>query len=266
MKFPFPPARLLGTLAIFALGFIVPTAHAVLITFDDDGDQVTSNFRFGQGSDPIENNNYLEWASTGLAVVVYDADGSAGAGVSLFSVDQSNILDIKADIAMSTSGSFGFLITDGGTTSNAYLAIFNVNNGATLDQIRFFSGARTDNATSGTSHLDTTADSGVNTSTTVFSHYELVYGINASNQPVLTFTVGTFSQSLALPIFDAHASVQVGLRYNGSGTLRVDNFSIQSLPVPEPGSPTLIAGFLAALPFLVRRKRVSGFSLRICSL
>jgi hypothetical protein len=256
-----------------AFGTAAPVARGAVVDFETfntatDND-LANNFRVFQvnGGVPTNSNNgaavndVITVPAPSAFGVIYDATpGDLLTTQSTFAVSQGNPLTVSADVTFSVNNSsFGVYIVNASNegTASSYLALFNVNNtGGTADQLRFSSNA-TGNApaTVGTLVASPSTSDVFDIGATNGKNISVTYSINATNNPVLSLSVGgveygntTFS-SITTPL----TNVEVGLRVASTGTTAgytVDNFSAA---VPEPASFSLFA--LAAVPVLTRRRR-----------
>lgn len=246
--------------------FVAASAQAVLLTFESSTD-LSGNFRFGADPDPTltsngASNDFVLWGTGNGSTIVYDTTPAdiTSATNSVFTVSSTVALVVTAKFAIQNSnGSFGLIITDPTNTNSntGHLVVFNTT--GSTDQMRVIIGvnASTGSTTSSTIPFDQSADAGVNPSTSVFSDLRLEYYINASNQPVYHFTVGTMDRTYIGTAGTGFTTFQLALRNNtnSTGTNRFDDFSIDLVAIPEPAAPMIAAAALTALSPVRRRRR-----------
>lgn len=245
-----------GLLLGSAVSLHAETVSLAYVDFETAG-QVTGNFRvantnfatFGQTSNGAAN-DFMTVSGTASATVVYDANGAA-AGVSTFNVSQSHPLTVSADVSFpANTTSFGIYIINNADPTQAYLALFNLDSGN--DRIRFSSNATPNNSGAGSLSTGTVPDAGFTFGT--LTNISLTYSINASNNPVLTMTAGSQSNSIAFTAINTpFTDVQVGFRItSNAGTVGIDNLSIST--IPEPSTFAVVAGVVAVGAVATRRR------------
>lgn len=255
--------KLLPVYAGFLLGASV-AAHADTPPLDfETAGQFSGSFRIlnANGAALTQTSNgvasdYMQSANGSGSALVFDANG-ATAGISSFTVSQSASLTVSADISFTvSSNSFGIYIINAANEAEGYLAIFNVNNSGTNDQIRYANGivnpstSAAGTLVAGSSGFANNADTGINLGG-VFGAVSLTYSINGSNAPVLTLTAGSQTSSYTIA-GTAFTEVEVGFRLgSSSGIVGMDNLNIVTSAVPEPSTYSALAGItvlgLAAL-------------------
>lgn len=241
--------------------------HADSVPLDfETANQFTNSFRvlnangatLTQTSNGVAN-DYMQSANGSGSALVFDANGST-AGISSFTVSQASSLTISADVSFNvSSNSFGIYIINAANETEGYLAIFNVNNSGTNDQIRYANGVVNPSTSAagtpvvGTSGFANNADTGINLGG-VFGNISLTYSINGSNAPVLTMTAGSQTSSYTIA-GTAFTEVEVGFRFgSGSGIVAMDNLNIVTSAVPEPSAYAALAG-IAVLGLAASRRR-----------
>lgn len=250
----------------FLLGASVPAyADTTPLDFETAG-QFSGSFRIlnANGATLTQTSNggandYMQSANGSGAAIVFDANGST-AGISSFTVSQAAPLTISADVSFNvSSNSFGIYIINAANETEGYLAIFNVNNSGTNDQIRYANGiVNPSTSAAGTPVVGTTgfannADTGINLGG-VFGNISLTYSINGSNAPVLTMTAGSQTSSYTIA-GTAFTEVEIGFRFgSGSGIVGMDNLNIVTSAVPEPSTYAALAG-IAVLGLATLRRR-----------
>lgn len=249
-----PTLSLIAGVAFFAM----PSAHAatlVDIDFNETAD-FTDNFRqlFTTGGNPISVNTtdeVLQFSAVTSYIHVYDTTPSDGIAKTTFNLTQDgDPVIVTANFSVPTANSsIGIYVINAAAeaTTTSYLALLNVNNSGTRDLIRFSSNANpTVSSNAGTLNTGTLgADDGVALNT--MSQLTVTYGINASNQGVLTLSAGGYSDSITFA-GTALSTIEIGWRLSaatGSGQFKLNDFQVsQGAAIPEPGATALLAGFV----------------------
>lgn len=263
--------KLLCCCAGLVAGIAVISNAAVAATeanLDFETTQYPNNFRvlnangatISQTANGVAN-DFMRSVNGSGASVVYDANGST-AGISSFTVSSTASLTVSADVSFNTgNNSFGIYIVNASNEAQGYLAIFNVNASGANDQIRFASNAAPSTSGAGTlgaGSFANNADVGI-AANSLFSNISLTYGINESNNPVLTLTAGSQTSSISLTsITSPFTNVEIGFRFGSSaGTVAMDNLVISTASaVPEPSSFAALAGIAALGVCFTRRRAV----------
>jgi hypothetical protein len=99
---------------------------------------------------------------------------------------------------------------------------------------------------------------------TNFANYSLINGAWSAATPVATTTF-TYDLSsitalnnaatVTLRLIDSSTTAVNGTTVAGTGTSRVDNFTVNLTPVPEADTAAMLVAGLAALGFMARRRR-----------
>jgi len=225
------------------------------------------------------NNFYLSYmqpgSPTGTVAVnttsgrlVHNASGgSTGAWIydTAPSLEPSNTfsnftLDMDFSVAGS-SGSVGVFFGGSSRTSSA-LALFNINNSGSNDQLRLFSlGADMTSAGVGsgnTAYSSVPSIAGYTSNN--FYHLKLTVNYQNSTDAMVTFTISDptttlTSVSISGLVTGLNSSGEIGIRsYTGAaGSNNFDNFVISTV-IPEPSTFALLGG-LGALGFALSRRR-----------
>ena len=241
--------------------------HADSVPLDfETANQFTNSFRvlnangatITQTSNGVAN-DYMQSSAGSGSAVVFDVNGST-TGISSFTVSQATSLTVSADISFTVStNSFGIYIINAANEAEGYLAIFNVNNSSTNDQIRYANGvvnpttSAAGTLVAGSSGFANNADTGINLGG-VFGNVSFTYSINGANAPVLTMTAGSQTSSYTIA-GTAFTEVEVGFRFgSSSGIVAMDNLNIATSAVPEPSTYAALAGF-AVLGLVALRRR-----------
>lgn len=199
-------------------------------------------------------------AGGSTATWIYDTTPSDGTtSITTFS---DFTLDIDFSIAAG-SGSFGVFF-GGSSRTNSALALFNINNSGSNDQLRLFGpGADMTGAGVGsgnTAHSLVPTTNGYTSNT--FYHLQLSVAYQTASSALVTFTIsdpGNTLQSITLSgiVTGLSPSGEIAFRsYTGAaGSSNFDNLSITTSAVPEPSAFALVGG-LAALGFVAVRRQV----------
>lgn len=235
------------------------TVHASL---DFETAQYPNNFRLyiNTGSTVLSQtsngagNDFFTSVGGSSAAIVYDANG-ATAGASAFAVSQVAPLTVSADVRFVGNSSIGVYIINASNPAQGYLALLNFTSGN--DTIRFANDPVPNTAGAGTLGAGDFANNTNFVTANTFVNASLTYSINASNEPVLTMTVGSTSSTISYTGLTAFTNVEVGFRLSsGSATISMDNLNISTTAIPEPSTYAALVG-VAVLGLCLVRRRVA---------
>ena len=251
--------------ALLALG---TSAHAATSFDFETAGQYANNFRkiagpgVGTQTGPSAGNDYVALTAPSNFVSVYDATPADAGQKNVFAVSQGSPVTVSADLTFNSgTSSFGVYFVDPTDESKGYLALLNFNQSGTNELIRFSTDASPSTNGAGTltngSPAATDIVTGFVPTTATFS-----YALDASNHPVLSVTVGSFTSSATFPsVASPLTSVELALRDSAqnSGENDFDNVVLpDSTVVPEPTSLAMLGLGVGGLLLRRRGRRTVG--------